>query len=158
VSRRERERLLLEVLHDKSIHTQHDLVEALRRRGLEVTQATISRDIKRLGLVKVPLPDGGYRYLVAENSRDMPAPIAYDHLRESLEALATGAAPGGPLVVITTRPGGASTVALAIDQAHLPGVVGTVAGDDTIVVICREESDREQLRTLLGTFGLNEAP
>lgn len=144
MSRRRRERAILDITESEVIHTQADLVEALREREIEVTQSTVSRDIKRLGLVKVPTPDGGYRYAPPEIMADT-SPAAEEDLREAFEEFVSGVDTGTAIVSITTPPGSADPVAVAIDDADLSGVVGTLAGDDTVFVLVREERDRERL-------------
>lgn len=144
MSRRGRERAILEITRDGVMRTQSDLVEALRDRGIEVTQSTVSRDIKRLGLVKVPTPEGGYRYAPPE-IMGSTSPAAEEELRDAFEEFVTGVDTGSAVVAISTPPGSANPVAVAIDRADLGGVVATLAGDDTVFVLVREERDRERL-------------
>ena len=144
MSRRRRERAILEITGNEVVHTQSELVEALRDRGIEVTQSTVSRDIKRLGLVKVPTPDGGYRYAPPQVMGET-SPAAEEDLREAFEEFVTGVGTGSAIVAISTPPGSANPVAVAIDRADLGGVVATLAGDDTVFVLVEEERDRERL-------------
>lgn len=101
--------------------------------GFEVAQATLSRDIREIGLVKVPADDGGSSYTVPVDVTD-PTPT----LRRLLPALYLGADGVGNLLVVKTLTGGAQPVAVAIDWEEWPEVVGTIAGDDTILLILRE--------------------
>lgn len=149
MSRRRRERAIAEITGNRIVRTQSELVEALRERGIEVTQSTVSRDIKRLGLVKVPTREGGYRY-APPGAVGGSAPAAEEELREAFAEFATGVDTGAALVAIATPPGSADPVAVAIDRADLDGVVATLAGDDTVFVLVREERDRDRL---LRTFG-----
>lgn len=144
MSRRQRERAILDITQSRVVRTQSELVEALRERDIEVTQSTVSRDIKRLGLVKVPTSDGDYRYAPPEIMADTP-PAAEEELREAFEEFVTDVDTGTAVVAISTPPGSANPVAVAIDQAELSGVVATLAGDDTVFVLVREERDREHL-------------
>jgi len=144
VSRRRREQAILKITGSEVVHTQSELVEALRDRGIDVTQSTVSRDIKRLGLVKVPTPEGGYRYAPPEIMRET-SPAAEEDLREAFEEFVTGVGTGSAIVSISTPPGSANPVAVAIDDADLSGVVATLAGDDTVFVLVEEERDREHL-------------
>ncbi|UCF66458.1 MAG: arginine repressor [Acidobacteriota bacterium] len=119
-----RRQLILSLVKRQPIHTQDELVEALRHEGLEASQASVSRDISALGLFKV---DGRYRApqrAMRRTSHPLAARLR-DHMLSADSA-------GAHLVVIRTHPGEAGALALAIDNASLPGVVGTVAGDDTI--------------------------
>ncbi len=153
MNRARREQLILEICAAQPVHTQEELVEALRRRGLHVTQATVSRDIKRLGLVKVPDLRGGYRYAPANRLGNLPAPAARAQLETAFREFVTGVDFGNAVVIVKTRSGRANAVAAAIDEAKIPEVVGTVAGDDTILVVVRRTSDRvrvvRQLQELL---------
>lgn len=141
-SRVERERRIREILSHKSIETQEDLVEALRRQGLGVTQATVSRDIKRLGLVKVPSGDGHSYYAAPEK----PSPVdVLRRLRHAIGEYVLSAEAGEDLVVVHTLTGRANAVAAAIDEMQWDEVVGTVAGDDTILVVPRRRAARDHL-------------
>jgi transcriptional regulator of arginine metabolism len=111
------------------VHTQQELAEALARRGLRATQATISRDIQELGLVRSV---HGYR----------SSPGLVRELVLSIELVE-------PVAVIRTPPGTANMVARRIDEAALPGVAGTVAGDDTIIAVLRKRGAGRALRELL---------
>lgn len=120
---RRRREVILSLLASRSLATQDELVGALRAEGVEASQASVSRDVSALGLVKI----GGRWALpvVRARARD---PLA-DRVRENLLSVA---AAGDHLLVLKTPPGEASGVALAIDRMELAGIVGTVAGDDTI--------------------------
>ncbi len=141
--RRERERAILDILDDLTIRTQADLVRALERRGYSVTQATVSRDVRRLGLVKVRDEDGRSRYTA--NGTEASAPVSRRVLRTTLRDFATDIAPGDALFAIRTHSGCANAVGVALDEAGLEGVVATLAGDDTILVLTRGPTDRERV-------------
>ena len=125
----QRQQAILDVVSRGGAHTQHDIAAALSRRGVRVTQATISRDIHELGLVR---SGAGYRSNAALVSE----------LVLSIELIE-------PMAVIRTPPGTANLVARRIDEAALPGVAGTVAGDDTIIAVLRERKAGRALRELL---------
>ena len=114
----------------------------LRERGVDATQATLSRDIRELGLVK-RASDGAYRSLGSASNGDAASAevglsrAASEHLR-NLEVV-------GHLVVLRTDSGQAQTLAVAIDRARVPEIVGTIAGDDTILVICRLPEAAQQI-------------
>ena len=112
-----------------SVHTQQDIAAALARRGMRATQATISRDIQELGLVRA---GNGYRSSAA----------LFSELVLSIEVIA-------PMAVIRTPPGTANLVARRIDEASLPGIAGTVAGDDTIIAVLRKPGASRALKELL---------
>jgi transcriptional regulator of arginine metabolism len=136
----------------RPITTQAELVAGLRTAGIRVTQATVSRDIKRLGLVKVPVGDGSYRYQVPEAARPSAAEIQA-RLRRAMSEYVTEVDEGSGLVVVKTTTGSAGAVAEAIDEAGWPEITGTVAGDNTILVVPRREGNRatilRRLRSLL---------
>jgi transcriptional regulator of arginine metabolism len=129
-----RQRLILEIIRQQVIETQEELAEALRAAGFPVTQATVSRDIRELGLIKVPAEGGIFRYAAPGEA----PPLKRDErlkrlLRTSVQLIDYSE----NLVVIKTLPGEAQGVASAIDQAAWPEIIGTVAGDDTILVIVK---------------------
>lgn len=129
-----RQRVILEVIDLDVIVSQEQLRRRLHDRGIDVTQATLSRDLKELGLVK-RAADGAYQ-------RPVPAAVERPEALPSLRRVAgeyLKRADGvQQFVVLRTDPGQASILALSIDRAALPEVVGTIAGDDTILVICRD--------------------
>ncbi|MCL6551781.1 MAG: arginine repressor [Firmicutes bacterium] len=143
---------ILEIVARTPIATQQELVRALRARGIRVTQATVSRDIKRLGLVKVPTGQGAYRY--AAPSQAQPAgEEVHRRLQRAFADYVTAVEEGSGLVLVKTADGSAGPVAEAIDDARWPDVAGTVAGDNTIIVVPRRTRDRttvlRRLRSLL---------
>jgi transcriptional regulator of arginine metabolism len=132
-SKAERHSAILDLVNGGKAHTQQDIASALARRGVRATQATISRDIQELGLVR---SGAGYRSSAALVSE----------LVLSVELVE-------PLAVIKTPPGTANLVARRIDEAGLPGVAGTVAGDDTIIAVLRKRSAARALKELLARAG-----
>lgn len=143
-----RRELILALVARRSLGTQEELAEALRGEGIEASQASVSRDIATLGLVKI-----GGRYV-----RTAAPARAADPLEQRITAfLLSVAGAGDHLLVLKTPPGEASGVALALDQLALSGVVGTVAGDDTILAAMAGRREREQvtrrLRSLLRAGG-----
>ena len=126
----QRHQAILALVNRGGVHTQQELAEALARRGLRATQATISRDVQELGLVRSV---GGYR-----SSTDLVRELVL-----SVELVE-------PVVVIKTPPGTANLVARRIDEASLPGIAGTVAGDDTIIAVLRRRGAGRALKDLLG--------
>ena len=116
---------ILAVIRDRSLLTQEELARALRDRGIEATQVTLSRDIRELGLVKTT---EGYRELHREAPQAHFASLAGEFVRDIRTALNQ--------IVLRTAPGHASSVAVALDSESWPEVLGTIAGDDTILVIC----------------------
>jgi transcriptional regulator of arginine metabolism len=151
-----RKRLIATILRRRDVGSQADLAELLRAAGERVTQATLSRDLEELGAYKVRLPDGGAAYRVPEDP-----PSNGDWLQRMLSEFVLEIEHSGNLVVVKTPPGGASPVARALDSASVPGVIGTVAGDDTILVVAREGAGgaavASRLRRLTGHAGAREA-
>ncbi len=150
MNRAQRERLILEIVSSQPVRTQAELVRALRRRGLEVTQATISRDIKRLGLVKVPDERGQYRYAPPQGLQQSSSPGARAQLVAAFREFVTAVDWGEGLVLVKTLAGRANAVAAAIDEVRMPEIAGTVAGDDTILVVVRRPEDRQAVVRALG--------
>jgi transcriptional regulator of arginine metabolism len=128
-----RQAAILELIANAEIHSQEQLRTRLKARGFRVTQATLSRDIRNLGLVKSS--DGGYQQQGAEPPTPPSASAA---LQRALAEYASGVACVQQLIVVRTGPGMAQPLALAIDRARLSEVVGTLAGDDTILVISQD--------------------
>jgi transcriptional regulator of arginine metabolism len=134
VSKFDRQGAILRLVQVHRLSTQEELAEALRHEGLEAVQATISRDIAQLGLVKVRDEAGRLVYA-------LPGAADLDRLSELTSALrrwAVSLDASANLLVVRTPPGYANALARAVDQAGLSDVLGTVAGDDTIMVIARE--------------------
>src|SRR5262245_14387676 len=129
------------LIRDQAIRSQGELGDLLAAEGLSTTQATLSRDLEELGAVKVRGTDGSAAaYVIREEGR---APLrsaeqAPERLRRLLRELLTGADFSGNLVVLRTPPGAAQFLASALDRSGLPEVVGTIAGDDTILVVARQ--------------------
>lgn len=141
-TKHERHRAILDLVRSRPIRTQEELVAALGARRLDVTQATVSRDIRDLGLVRVTDPDG-HRW-VAPGDPTVAATQAADgdaRLPSRLERVVREHVVAVEIVdtlgVVHVRPSTAPLVAAALDQARLPEVAGTVAGDDTVLVVCR---------------------
>ncbi|MDR5709582.1 MAG: arginine repressor [Armatimonadota bacterium] len=149
MTRQQRERAILEIVRSRPVTTQGELVRALRQLGLRVTQATVSRDIKRLGLVKVAGPDGTYHYAPPDALRTTPPPAARENLRGAFRAFVTEVDQGDAIVLVKTLSGRANAVAIALDEARIPEISGTVAGDDTILVVVRRAADRPKMVQLL---------
>lgn len=147
MSRAARERAIREIVREQTVRTQSELVEALAERDIGVTQATVSRDIRRLGLVKVSTGNGGVRYAHPEDL-DAP-PAAEGRLRSVLREFVLSVEGGDAILAVRTPPGGAHVVGSALDAADVEGVVATVAGDDTLLVLLRTEEDRERVREAL---------
>ncbi len=132
--RSQRRRDLLQILHEGTAASQHDIAVALRERGHDVTQATVSRDLQEVGATKVRV-NGSYAYrLPDEIPRVLGGDLMTRRLEQTLAEFVIDVRAAGSIVVLYTAPGHAPAVARAIDQASLEGAVGTIAGDDTIFV------------------------
>jgi transcriptional regulator of arginine metabolism len=138
---RSRDRLILDIIAQRPIGTQDDLVEALRSTGIEVTQATVSRDIRRLGLIKVPAGGGAYRYQAPNAARPQAREVE-GRLRRAFDDYVESIDEGSGLILVKTASGSAGTVAEAIDEMSWKEVVGTVAGDNTIIIVSRRPAMR----------------
>ncbi len=146
----QRQSKILELVEREQINTQEDLSRRLRDYGFNTTQATISRDIKELRLVKVMTPDGSYKYASAasENESGMIGRVR-NIFKESVVSINSAQ----NIVVIKTLPGLGSAAGYAVDALHQPDMVGSIAGDDTVFVVMttteKAEEFREQSRQLL---------
>ena len=140
MSKRERHAQILDVITENRVNSQESLRELLLERGTEVTQATLSRDIRELRLVKVPDADGTGQYSLPDEWESTPP------LESLLPTLFRSVDGVDHLLVIHTLKGAAQTVAAAIDWEEWPEVVGTLAGDDTILIILRTPEALPDLR------------
>ncbi len=125
---------IVEIIKEKNIGTQEELVQELLQAGFKVTQATISRDIKELGLIKVPGGDGVSRYALPGDTLNRKND---DRIKRLFKSSVVSIDSSENLVIIKTLPGEAQGVASAVDNAEWPEIIGTVAGDDTILVIIK---------------------
>ena len=132
---------ILEIIENHEIETQDELAEKLREAGMDVTQATISRDIKELRLVKVLTPNGRYRY----SAMNSDSASMNDRLLVIIKEAFVSCDYANNILVIKTLPGMAQAVAATIDSLGWNDIVGTIAGDDTMLVICRAEKIAEDL-------------
>jgi len=134
-----RQDAIRDIVRNKDVRTQRVLVDELRATGFDCTQATVSRDIADMGLRK--LPEG--IYVLAEDL----------HLQRMVSELVTGVLRTDNLVMIKAQPGTASGIAAAVDAAELPDVLGSLAGNDTILVIAQTAEDGERLEALINKLG-----
>lgn len=131
----ERQTKILELIKENNIETQSELLEKLNAEGFSATQATVSRDIKELRLVKIPCSEGTYKYAAEAVSEEENKSHSY-----LFSTAVTGIDYAHALVVIKTRVGMAQAVCAALDSKSRAGVIGTIAGDDTIFVATRSDS------------------
>ena len=143
MSKLDRQREVLDVINKNRVTSQESLRELLLERGIEVTQATLSRDMKDLRLVKAPGADGVGFYSSPEEWDHTPA------LASLLPTLFDSADGVDHLLVVRTMKGGAQTVAAAIDWEEWPEVLGTLAGDDTILIILRDPASLDEIKQRL---------
>ena len=129
-----RQSMILELISQQDIETQNQMMEALKERGIKSTQATISRDIKELRLVKELSPSGSYRYAVVNRDELSDFDI---RLRKIFRECVTSYDYAQNLVVLHTMPGLANAAASALDHMSVPELVGTLAGDDTVFLAMR---------------------
>jgi transcriptional regulator of arginine metabolism len=136
LSKRQRQHRIIQIIEQHPVISQAQLVEWLAVGGIEATQATVSRDLEDIGAVKVRAAGGESVYAVPDLPKDRVAPE--EHLRRVLGEWLVEVASSANVVVVRTPPGSAHVVASALDRAALDEIVGTVAGDDTIMVVAAE--------------------
>ena len=146
----QRQHRIARLLEDQAVSSQAQLVELLAADGVVATQATVSRDLEELGAVKVRIPGGAMAYAIPEHAKDRAAPD--DHLRRVMGEFVVDVAHSGNLVVLRTPPGSAHVIGSALDRAGLPDVLGTVAGDDTLLLVCSEQTGGAQVAGQLATL------
>jgi transcriptional regulator of arginine metabolism len=133
----QRQHRIARLLEEQAVSSQSQLVELLAADGVVATQATVSRDLEELGALKVRIPGGTMAYAIPEHAKDRAAPD--DHLRRVMGEFVVEVAHSGNLVVVRTPPGSAHVIGSALDRAGLPDVLGNVAGDDTLILVCAEQ-------------------
>lgn len=128
---------ILDIIEKQEIETQEELASALNARGIRVTQATVSRDIKELRLLKVLTPSGKYKYATGDQADNNLTDRFIRMLAESLLSVSSA----NNLIVVKTLSGSANVAAEALDSMHWPEVLGTLAGDNTVLLIIRSNKE-----------------
>ncbi|MBR2871421.1 MAG: arginine repressor [Clostridia bacterium] len=138
MTKKERLNLILQVIEENEVGTQEELTECLNKKGYNVSQATISRDIKELNLIKAEGKNVKSKYIKFSAGENVSPKIIdlFKHVTVSISSV-------NNLIVIKTLSGNAGTAGMAIDGMHFPQVVGSIAGDDTLLVITKNESDAQ---------------
>lgn len=131
-----RQRIILDIIENFEIETQEELAQYLFEREIDITQATISRDIKELRLVKVLTPDGKYKYATMDSQYEG----IDERLKNVFKSTVLSVDKAENMLVVKTLPGAAQICAAAVDNLKIEGVVGTIAGDDTIFVAIEEKN------------------
>ena len=134
--KKERQAAIRALLKNRTVQTQNDLALALREEGFRVTQATLSRDIKEMRLIKTPMAGGGYRYAEPETGWTGIS----DRLVRLVRDCVLSVEAAGQMVVIKTMSGAANTVAEALDGMNLQEVAGSIAGDNTVFLVARDHA------------------
>jgi len=150
LAKTQRQHRVAKLLAENHVGSQTQLVELLAADGVVATQATVSRDLEELGAVKVRVPGGEMVYAVPELPRDRLAPE--DHLRRVLADWVVQVAHSGNIVVVQTPPGCAHVVGSAIDRSGIGGVLGTVAGDDTLLLVADQRTGAAKLASKISTL------
>lgn len=145
IAKNDRQEFLLRLVRENDISTQDELAALMNDNGFNVTQTTISRDIKELGIIKVILPNKGTKYAVLDRTGDIAPGRMLAVFANSLISCRNAM----NLIVIKTLPGMAQAAASALDSMHLPSVVGTIAGDDTVFLAAEGIAEAEALVTTI---------
>jgi len=153
MSKTQRQHRVAKLLADHAVTSQGQLVDLLADSGIVATQATVSRDLEELGAIKVRVPGGATVYAVPELPTAQVAPE--DHLRRVLGEWLVEVVRSGDLVLLRTPPGSAHVVASALDRSGQVGLLGTVAGDDTILAIATEGEGADLARALGELAGID---
>jgi len=143
----QRQQTIAKLIAMNPITSQPQLLDLLAVDGIAATQATVSRDLDDLGAVKVRVPGGDTVYAIPEYEPARLAP--HDHLRRVMGEWVAEVRSSGDLVVLRTPPGCAHVVASALDRSNLPAIIGTVAGDDTLLCVADEQTGGRALATML---------
>jgi len=148
LAKHQRQHRIARLLEQQPISSQTQLVELLAADGVIATQATVSRDLEELGAIKIRALGGESVYAIPELPKDHRTPE--DHLRRVLSDWVVEVGHSANLVVLRTPPGSAHVVGSAIDRGTVPGVLGTVAGDDTLLVVAEERVGGARVARRLG--------
>jgi transcriptional regulator of arginine metabolism len=152
MSKTQRQHRIAKLLAEHAVTSQAQLVDLLADAGIAATQATVSRDLEDLGAIKVRVPGGETVYAIPELSHSQLAPE--DHVRRVLSEWVADVVSSGDLVVLRTPPGSAHVVASALDRAGIADIIGTVAGDDTLLVVALERRGTKVAAVLRDLAGL----
>lgn len=150
VSKAQRQRTIAELLAAEAVNSQDQIVDHLAESDITATQATVSRDLEDLGAIKVRLPGGASAYAIPDHPHEQVVPAG--HLRRVFSEWVVGADASANIVVLRTLPGSAHVVASAIDRSGLDEVLGTVAGDDTLMVVATEGYTGEAVAELFRSY------
>lgn len=150
--KKKRHLMILKLINENPISTQEELLELLHLNGFDVTQATVSRDIKELKLVKTTNNDGKYSYRFAQDAEEDETPKHTSILSSSVINVRYAC----NMVCILCNPGMAQAVCFSIDEMKSENIIGTLAGDDTIFVMCPNENDAKKVCDMVKTLALKE--
>jgi transcriptional regulator of arginine metabolism len=142
-TKKDRQKAICEIIVRDAVGSQQELCERLVDRGFAVTQATVSRDISELGIVKVPRGDR-HAYVLPDDLAPPPRPVSNERLRRILEDIPVTVGRSGLILLVTGSPGTASVIAQAIDDSNLTEQEGTLAGDNTLLVLFADETRLER--------------
>jgi transcriptional regulator of arginine metabolism len=146
-NKRNRLQIITEILRSSVVSNQDELLVLLNERDLYVTQATLSRDLKQLKVSKTPLANGSYKYVLPSITKTVSPQGTLN--QQSSHGAVLSLEFSGNLAVMKTKPGYASAIAWDIDNKGAEEVLGTIAGDDTILIIPRDDVSREQISSLM---------
>ena len=153
--KRQRQEAISRAIRDGAVKSQNELVELLAREGFKVSQTTVSRDLRELGLGRMRDQQGVLKY--SDEPSHVVEPDAKDaELGRTAPQVLLATEPSGNIVVVKTTPGNAQGLAWALDRAGFAGVAGTVAGDDTIMVVCSQGTDSMEVAQGLMRYALGE--
>lgn len=141
-----RQSRIIKIVKSMPVHTHEELIEILKHDGFKITQATVSRDIKELGLIKVPASDGTSVYSVPETAKENTA-ARVEMVSESIKQVTAAM----HTIVINTYPGMASAVAAALDSSLKEDILGSIAGDDTVLVVTHSPESALELERKIKT-------
>jgi transcriptional regulator of arginine metabolism len=138
-TKRDRQATIRELIEERAVESQEDLRKLLRQRGWDVTQSTLSRDLREMRVARIPAPDGSARYAATTQSEDTRPPLdaLLPHLYTHIDGV-------GEFIVLHTLPGGAQPIGVVLDWEEWPEIIGTIAGDDTVLIICRSRAARDK--------------
>lgn len=148
----ERLQAIREIISTTRVGSQEELLRSLVARGFDLTQATLSRDLKQLQIAKIAMNDGGYMYILSDTGMGKMMSVKMASVQGGGSTACLSLRFSGNLAVIRTRPGYAGSVAYDIDSADLDEIIGSIAGDDTVVLVLREDVSRKDIKEALAAY------
>jgi transcriptional regulator of arginine metabolism len=151
-NKKDRIAVIRDIIQSQSISSQDELLTQLLEKGFKVTQATLSRDLKQMQIAKIATREGGYMYVMPDVAASAKNKVSPHFIPSKTVAGVVSIECSQVLIVVRTKPGYASSIAYDIDNAHIPLIIGTIAGDDTIMIVTEDGVPHNSVREALSSI------